>query len=83
MWVYKNGEILAVEEEEEQGENTTHAEAFPDTNFGRIYSGRFESSTGKASIVKPISGILKFRDIPKFIIDRLYDKFPIKELLYF
>ena len=79
LWIYYNG-ILAVRPETEK--EPTHGDAFgyifndEDFSFNRIYQGRYESSTGKLSIVIPLKGLGAFRSVPSRLINKLYQKFP-------
>ena len=81
IWILYNGEILS---EEENLEKAGHWESFPDTLFGRIFRGRFESSTGKLSISRPYESLSGYRAVPKSILYKLYQKFPgIKQIYVF
>jgi len=71
MWIWKNGDILSVKETEETPEHNTAFEK----NIEKYYSGRFESKTGKLSIIKPI-GLAQFREVPQSLINKLYKHFP-------
>ncbi len=76
MWIFYDGEVLAIEESEE---NVTHEEAFPFIGQGswpRYYSGRYESGTGRLSLLKPVQGVAAHRDVPGVLINRLYQEFP-------
>ncbi len=77
MWVFDNGQILSIEEDED---NPIHDEAFKEIDLNKKFTGRFESSTGKASILKPYNKAYQFRETPNIVLRRLYEKFPIKEL---
>ncbi len=76
IWIYNNGEILSEEENLENLENSGHWGLFPNTTFGRIFRGRFESSTGKLSISRPYESLSGYRAVPKSILYKLYQKFP-------
>ena len=77
MWIYHGGNIII---EEETGDEPIHHNAFPNIDLEKIYSGRFETDTGRLSIIKPLKGTYIFKEIPSLLIRKLYKKFPIKEI---
>lgn len=81
IWILYNGEILS---EEESLEDLGHWNLFPNISFGKIFRGRFESSTGKLSISRPFESLSGYRAVPKSILYKLYQKFPgIKQIYVF
>ena len=79
IWVLSEGEILV---EEETEENYGHIIAFPHINYGKTFAGRFDSSVGKLSVNRPFEGPSHFRDVPKSILYKLYQKFPGTKQIY-
>jgi hypothetical protein len=79
MWLYADGTIYV---EPETGDKPTHYDAFGLlwNQLDRLYSGRFEPSTGRLSLVKPQAGVASHRDVPMALIGKLYEKFNIKEI---
>jgi hypothetical protein len=81
LWVFYDGEIVYAEED---WDNPVHdqAVAFEGMPLEILYTGRFESSTGKLSILKPYKGVGRFREIPKIVLSELYRTFPTVEQIY-
>jgi len=79
LWIYYEGILKILPETQE---NPTHSNAFRDIfndedfSFNRTYQGRYESSTGKLSIIIPPKGLSAFRNVPSRLINKLYSKFP-------
>jgi len=81
MWLFVDGYVAT---EEESADKPTHLDAFHllYPQFDRLYSGRYEPSTGKLSLVKPQVGVAAHRDVPMALINKLYEKFSnITEIL--
>jgi hypothetical protein len=72
MWVYYKGKILV---EEETSLNSTHWGTFPEEQLNGTFSGRYEPSTGRLSVLKP-QGIHGFRGVPPWLTRKLRDYFP-------
>ncbi len=83
LWVFQGGVIRTIKQNEIKDErHIDHISAFPGIDQDRMYSGRFEPSTGRLSIIKPNQA--RFYDIPNKLIRCLYEKFPnIKEIHIF
>jgi hypothetical protein len=79
LWVFYDGEVIS---KEEDWENPVHDHAFPDLPLTQLYTGRFEESTGKLSILKPFKGPSQFRDPPESILSKLYQTFPSVKQIY-
>ena len=81
MWLFADGYVAV---EPETGDKPSHFDAFGLlwNQLDRLYSGRYEPSTGKLSLVKPQAGVAAHRDVPMILINKLYEKFPnITEIL--
>ena len=72
MWVLMDGGIAVAEESDM---TPTHQDAFPFIDFGTVYYGRYEPTTERLSIQKPIRGVRRYRDIPMRLISLLDQKF--------
>ncbi len=75
IWIYYDGDVLAVEETEK---TPTHQDAFsfiPDIDRDISYYGRYDPNTEKLSLAKPVRGIQQHRDIPSRLIYLLNRKF--------
>ena len=79
MWVFYDGQILVKEETDEK---PIHECAFSNMPLDKLYSGRFESKTGRLSIMKPNIGYASYREIPKSILYKLYQAFPSIKQIY-
>jgi len=78
MW-YFDGEHVQVAKETK--EVPSHVDAFAVVKkWDDLYSGRYESATGKISIHKPYRK--RFLDVPNIVISRLQDVFPEAVYLY-
>ena len=76
IWIYSNGQVLTVEEEE----NTTHNAFDYQSNILASYSGRYEPDTGRLSIVP--SDKANFNRIPESVLLALKQKFRYIEKVY-
>jgi len=72
IWVFDKGKLKI---KKVDADIPGHLEAFPDISYN-IYSGRYEGDTGILSFMKPLYGVNAQRDIPSFLINRLYEAFP-------
>lgn len=80
LWIFYNKEIISVEQ---TSDATTHDEVFfKKFPLSKLYTGRFESSTGKLSILKPYNGSAQFRDTPQELLYKLYQTFPSAKQIY-
>ncbi len=76
-WIYYNGTVLA---RKETADKNLHRLLFPEINFSEpFWSGRYESSTGRISIV---GGHDRFREVPSIILTKLQNAFPDAIYLY-
>ena len=75
MWLFSNGVVNVVEETDMTPE---HQSAFPDENIENFYSGRYESDTGRLSVMIPYSQKIQIirRQVPSMIMRLLRNKFP-------
>jgi len=79
LWVFYDGRVLV---EPEDWDTAVHDVAFPDLPLGNLYTGRFESGTGKLSILKPSRGASQFREPHKNVLLELYRTFPTIKQIY-
>ena len=81
LWYFFNGEIV---EEEQCPDELSHSSVFKgsDYDINKSFSGRFESSTGRATVHRPVMGVAKYRPVPKSILFKLYQKFPEIRKIY-
>jgi len=79
IWVFYNGEILSVEED---WDAPVHETAFPDLNLSKLFTGRYETVSGRLSVYRPTQGDAKYRVTPKFIQYKLYQAFPNVKQMY-
>lgn len=73
LWVLYNGRIDIKEVSEAA---PLHNDAWPYVNFGRVFAGRYEGSTGTISIKEPIDGAARFTVDTVGLFDALKMKFP-------
>ncbi len=83
IWILIEGEVIS---KEQTSKFSDHITAFPEylNVNGAVegYGGRFESSTGRLTIFRPVRGFSEFRSVPKSILFKLYQKFPRIKQIY-
>ncbi len=79
LWV---SDGRSIKTEIESDEKTDHKEAFPFMSLGRLYTGRYEPSSGRLSMSSPVQGMRAHRDAPMSLVKVLYNTFPTITEIY-
>ena len=80
LWIFINKNIIV---KDETNNHIGHISfGISSEDLDRIYKGRYESSSGYLTLVKPREGILAFRDEPKNLRNKLHETFPYIERIF-
>jgi len=78
LWIFIDGKVVSEIEYEGTADHTGLFEMTGE-QLDRIYRGRFDSYSGILSLLKPMDGVLAFRDEPKSLRSKLHSAFPEAE----